>query len=107
MKLYILLALIFTVVMFLVYMRYQKEHDTKQLLRYAAAVVAVVFFTYVSKIILVHKPLFIIHLASLFLSWFALLQYLVKKQLNWWFLMAPALTTLFFVIEALFFREHG
>ena len=79
----------------------------KQIAKYAAAVGAAIFFTYVSKVILVHKPLFIVHLTLVLLSWVGVFYYLFKDRLILWFLLSPLATTLFFIFEALFFREHG
>lgn len=107
MRLYIFLALLLVIAILILYFRYQKEHDFKKLLSYGAALALVIFFTYFSKVILVHKPVFIVHLALLILSWIGLLLYIVKDRLIWWFILAPGATTLFFIIEALFFREHG
>ena len=107
MRLYIFLALLLVMVILFLYFRYKEEQDPKKLLSYGAVLVIVIFFTYFSKVILVHKPVFIVHLALLILSWIGLLLYIVKDRLIWWFILAPGATTLFFIIEALFFREHG
>ena len=107
MRLYIFMALVLLAVILLLYIKYRETGDSKLLLRYAGAVGIAVFFTYVSKVIFVHKPVFIVHLALLFLSWIGVFYYLFKDRLILWFLLSPLATTLFFVIEALFFREHG
>lgn len=107
MKLYFFLALILVAVSIIIYVKYKKSEDTKELLHNLAAISLVIFFTYVSKVIFVHKPIFIVHLAFVILSWGSLFFYLVKRKLNLWFLLSPAVTTIIFVIMALFFREHG
>ncbi len=107
MKLYILMALILLAAIIVLYIRYRKTGRLETLLHYGGAIAVAIFFTYVSKVILVHKPIFIIHLALLFLSWIAVFYYLFKDRLMLWFLLSPLATTLFFLFEALFFREHG
>ncbi len=107
MKLYFFMALILVAVSIIIYLKYQKTKDIKEIVRYFGVIAIVIFFTYVSKIIFVHKPIFIVHLAFVILSWIALFYYLFKQKLNLWFLLSPALTTILFVIIALFFREHG
>jgi len=107
MRLYIAMALVLLAAILLLYMKYRKTGDIKQLLRYVAAIGVAMFFTYISKLILVHKPIFIVHLALLFLSWIGVFYYLFKERLILWFLLAPLATTLFFIFEALFFRENG
>ena len=107
MRLYILLALILVALLLLIYMKYQKEKDFSQILRYLGVIAIALFFTYISKMIIVHKPIFIIHLAFLILSWAGVFYYVVKEKLILWFLLAPLATTLFFVFEAIFFRKHG
>ena len=102
-----MMALILLAAILLLFMKYRKTGDPKILLRYAAAIGVAVFFTYISKMIIVHKPVFIVHLALLFLSWIGVFYYLFKERLILWFLLAPTVTTLFFIFEALFFRENG
>jgi hypothetical protein len=101
------MALIFLTLILLLYVRYQKTKDIKVILHYSGAIAAALFFTYISKVIFVHKPVFIIHLALVLLSWIAVFYYIFKERLILWFLLSPLLTTLFFIVEALFFREHG
>jgi len=101
------MALILLAAILLIFMKYRKTGDPKILLRYTAAIGVAVFFTYISKMIIVHKPVFIVHLALLFLSWIGVFYYLFKERLILWFLLAPTATTLFFIFEALFFRENG
>ena len=107
MKLYLLLALLLLAVLAGIWLKYRKTHDTHQLLKYAAAIAAVLFFSYAGRYIFIHKPVFIVHLALLLLSWMGLFFYLFKDRLILWWLLAPLATTLFFIVEAIFFREHG
>ena len=107
MKLYFLLALLFVTVAIMLYLYYRKEQNKTQLMRYIGVTILVVFYTYMSKVLFIHKPLFVIHLALLLLSYSTLLNYLIRRKLNLWFLFSPAFTTLFFIIEALVFKEFG
>lgn len=105
--LYFLLALLLLIVIVSLYYGYQKSSDPQWLLRGIFYVIAVLFFTYISKVILVHKPIFVLHLALVILSWIGLFGYLFKSRLNHWMLFAPLVSTLFFFAMALFFREHA
>ena len=107
MRFYLLLALLFAALLLLLYMRYRSSHDNRFLLRAVGAIAIALFFTYISKLIIVHRPIFVIHLALLILSWGATFYYILREKLLLWLLLAPAATTLFFLFEALFFREHG
>ncbi len=107
MRLYFFMALILAFLLFYLYLRYQREKNLMQIGRYLAVIGIAVFFTYISKMVLAHKPVFVVHLALLILSWIGVFYYLFKDRLIWWFLLAPSVTTLFFIFEALFFRENG
>ncbi len=107
MRLYIFLALILTVLLLILYIKFKKGEKGQNLLHFLSAIAVAMFFTYISKTIIVHKPIFIVHLALLLLSWGSVFYYVIKEKLILWFLLAPLATTLFFFIEALFFREHG
>jgi hypothetical protein len=107
MRLYFLMALLLAFLLFYLYFRYRREKDLLQIGRYLAAIGIAVFFTYMSKMVLVHKPVFVVHLALLILSWIGVFFYLFRERLIWWLLLAPSVTTLFFIFEALFFRENG
>ncbi len=104
---YIILAVGLLVVMTLAYRSYQKNGDTTYLLKTISLIFAVLFFTYISKVIFIHKPIFILHLTLLFLSWGALFNFLIKGRLNLFMILSPALSTTLFFAIALFFRENA
>lgn len=105
--LYFILALLLVVLIALLIIKVQKSDDPKMIFTTIVLIGAVLFFTYVSKTIFVHKPTFILHLAFLILSWYGLFLYLIKSKLHYWMIFAPGVTTLFFLMMALFFRESG
>jgi len=107
MKMYIFLSILLLVVIFLLYLSYKKSGDKSKLIKSLGFVAVVLFFTYVSKVIFVHKPLFIVHLALVMLSWFGLFVYLVKDKLQLWMILSPLFSTLFFFAMALFFKENS
>jgi len=104
---YFVLAILLLLVVVSIYYSYQKSNDPKQLLKSIAFVVAVLFFTYISKVIIVHKPVFVLHLALVMLSWSGLFLYLVKDRLRLWMIFAPLASTVLFFAMALFFRENA
>jgi len=104
---YFLLALLLLVVIGILYRKYTQLNDPKYLIKSIGLLFIVMFFTYISKVIIIHKPLFVLHLAFVMLSWIGLFYYLVKDRLNLWMLLSPLASTLFFIAMALFFKENG
>ena len=104
---YFLLALLLLIVMGLLYRKYTQANNPKYLLKSIGLLLLVLFFTYISKVIIIHKPVFVLHLAFVMLSWIGLFFYLVKDKLNLWMILSPLASTLFFFAMALFFKENG
>jgi hypothetical protein len=104
---YFLLALLLLIVIGLIYRKFIKSDNPKYLLKSVILLFLVLFFTYISKVIIIHKPLFVLHLAFVMLSWIGLFFYLVKDKLNLWMILSPLASTLFFIAMALFFKENG
>ncbi|MCH9814031.1 MAG: hypothetical protein K0U47_08835 [Epsilonproteobacteria bacterium] len=104
---YFILATIIVLLIGLLFFKIKRSQDPKTVLTTLALIGVVLFFTYISRTIFVHKPLFVIHLALLLISWYGLLRYLVKDKMHLWMILAPLSSTLFFFIMALFFREHA
>ena len=104
---YFVLAILLLLVVVSIYFSYKKSRDKKQLLKSIGFVMAVLFFTYISKAIIVHKPIFVLHLALVMLSWSGLFLYLVKDRLRLWMILAPLVSTILFFAMALFFRENA
>jgi hypothetical protein len=104
---YLFLSILLLVVIFLVYLSYKKSGNSSKLIRSVGFIAMVIFFTYISKVIFIHKPLFIIHLALVILSWGGLFFYLIKDRLYLWMILSPLFSTLFFFAMALFFKENG
>jgi len=107
MRLYIFMGVILALLILLIYIKFKKGEPLQKLWHYIAAICVAIFFTYISKTIFVHKPIFILHLALLVLSWGSVFYYIFKDRLILWFLLSPLASTLFFFVEAIFFREHG
>jgi hypothetical protein len=104
---YFILAILLLLIIVSIYYRYQKDNNPKQLLKSIAYVLAVLFFTYISKVIIIHKPIFVLHLALVMLSWSGLFLYLIKDRLRLWMIFAPLSSTVLFFAMALFFRENA
>lgn len=103
---YLVLALIVATLALLIYKNFHKAAP-KTILLQLGAVGAALFFTYIAKVIFIHKPTFIVHLGFLLLSWYGVFLFLIKQRFNAWLIFAPLATTLFFVLMALFFRENA
>ncbi len=104
---YFVLALIVAILIFSIYILYKKGIGKKELVMRIGLSIALIFFTYVSKTIFIHKPIFVLHLALLILSWIYLFKYIFKGELNIWMILSPAVTTALFFSVALFFRENA
>jgi hypothetical protein len=104
---YFTIAVLLLLVILLIYYRYKKSDNPKQLIQSIMFVGIVLFFTYISKVIIVHKPIFVLHLALVILSWIGLFLYLVKNRLQLWMVLAPLASTILFFAMALFFRENA
>ena len=103
---YFFLAVLLLITVALIYYKYQKSDDPKSLVKSIAIVGMTLFFTYISKVIFIHKPIFILHLALVLISWGGVYLYLIKNRLNLLMVLAPLASTLFFLAVALFFREN-
>ena len=104
---YFTIAVLLLLVILLIYYKYKKSDNPKQLIQSVTFVGIVLFFTYISKVIIVHKPIFVLHLALVILSWIGLFLYLVKNRLQLWMILAPIVSTILFFAMALFFRENA
>lgn len=104
---YFTLAVLLLIVVALIYNSYKKSNNKEELFKSILYVLSVLFFTYITKAIIIHKPIFVLHLALVLLSWGGLFLYLVKDRLNIWMIFAPIVSTVLFFSIALFFRENG
>ncbi len=104
---YISLALILVAIFVFIYFKSDRFKDRDFLLKSLMVIIVPIFFTYISKVIFIHKPIFIVHLALLILSWFASLNFIRKNQFNYLLIFAPAVTTIIFFILAMFFKEYA
>ena len=104
---YLLLALLLLLIMIAIYRSYQNAHDAQKLFVRIALLITLMIFTYASKILLVYKPLLILHLALLMLAWWHYYRYIIKDILKLYWILSPLLSLTLFIIIALFFRENG
>ncbi len=63
--------------------------------------------TYSTKILLVYKPLLVLHIALLIVAWWHYYRYVFKDILKIYWMLSPLVSLGLFVIIALFFRENG
>ncbi len=104
---YFLLSISLLILFLLVYYRYKKLKDKRELFGSIFYILVAIFFTYFLKVVYLHKALFVFHLAALILSWSGVFLYLIKGRKNLFMIFAPSITALFFILGALFFREFG
>lgn len=104
---YLLLALGLIAIATLIYQVYQKDHNMQKLLISLSLLCLLLIFTYATKIMLVYKPLLILHIALVIMGWRGLIRFLIKGEKHFYWIFSPAVSLLLFVIISLFFRENG
>lgn|GEM_PF-1225822 len=104
-KLYVAAALALIGFGYLLWRGWREDRDLSTLLKGAALVLAGIFFTSVSRTMLVYTPLMVLHLAATLLFWYGTVLYLVRRDLKWPLLAAPAVTMAIFFVVAWMFRE--
>ncbi len=105
--LYLVFAIILVLIMTTLYLSYQKSHDREKLLRSFGLLILLLIFTYATKILLIYKPLLVLHLALLIMAWWHYYRYIFKGILKVYWILSPLASLGLFVITALFFRENG
>jgi len=104
---YFLSALALVIIVLTVYFSYQKSHDKTKLLRSMGLLILLLVLTYSTKILLVYKPLLLLHIALLIMAWWHYYRYIFKNILTLYWILSPLVSLGLFVIIALFFRENG
>ncbi|OQX74099.1 MAG: hypothetical protein B6D59_03455 [Campylobacteraceae bacterium 4484_4] len=103
---YLLFALLLVGLGAGLYFRYRDSYDLRYLATGAGWIILALFFTYATKILFVYKPILVLHLALLILSWTGVVKYITQKKAIWPLLLAPSVSLILFVTIALFFREN-
>jgi lysylphosphatidylglycerol synthetase-like protein (DUF2156 family) len=104
---YLLLAALLLFITSTIYISYQKSTDTKKFILSLGILLLLIIFTYSSKVLLIYKPLLILHIALLIMAWRAYYFYLFKDKWQPYWIASPLISILIFVNIALFFRENG
>ena len=104
---YLIIAFLLLIITLSIFYNYKKRNDKKRVLMSITLVLSVLFFTYISKVIIIHKPIFVLHLALMIISWTGLFLYLVKNRLQLMMILAPVVSTSLFFTIALFFRDNA
>jgi len=107
MMVYFLSALALVLMITGIVLSYQKYHDKKTFFVNLALLLVLLIFTYATKILLVYKPLLILHIALLIMAWRGLYLRIFKAKFNPYWIFSPLLSVALFVVIALFFRENG
>ena len=66
---YLIVAIALIVIISTIVDSYKKEHDNKRVLISTILLIALLIFTYASKILFIYKPIFVLHLALLIMGW--------------------------------------
>jgi len=104
---YFLSALVLVIIVSAVYLSYKKSHNQEKLLSSLGLLVLLLIFTYSTKILLVYKPLLVLHIALLIMAWWRYYRYIFKNILTLYWILSPLVSLLLFVVISLFFRENG
>ena len=105
--LYLVFAILLVLIMTTLYLSYQKSHEKKKLLHSVGLLILLLIFTYATKILLIYKPLLVLHLALLIMAWWHYYRFIMKDILKVHWILSPLASLGVFVIIALFFRENG
>ena len=105
--LYIALALALILIVSTLIFSYQKYHDKRRFVFSLLILVGLSILTYATKILLIYKPLLVVHIALLIMAWYHYYLSLKKRQAWSFWIFAPTLSLMLFVLISLFVRENG
>lgn len=105
--LYIVLALALILIVSTLILSYQKYHDKRRFVFSLLILVGLSILTYATKILLIYKPLLVVHIALLIIAWYRYYLSLKKRQAWSFWIFAPTLSVILFVLISLFVRENG
>jgi len=104
---YFVTALVLVILVSAVYFSYKRSSDQGKLLRSLGLLILLLILTYSTKILLVYKPLLVLHIALLIMAWWSYMRYIIKNILTLYWILSPIISFILFIIIALFFRENG
>lgn len=104
---YFLSALALVLIVVGIYFSYQKSQNQPKLLRSVGLLILLLMLTYSLKILLVYKPILLLHIALLIVAWWHYYRYIFKDILSLYWILSPIVSLVLFIIIALFFRENG
>ncbi len=104
---YLIVAIALIIVVSTIVYSYKKEHDNKKMILSTFLLVSLLILTYASKILLIYKPIFVLHLALLIMGWRYYSRYLFQHKLNIYWTLSPIVSVVLFIAISLFFRENG
>ncbi len=104
---YLIVALALIIVVSTIVYSYKKEHDNQKMILSTVLLIALLIFTYASKILLIYVPIFVLHLALLIMGWRYYSRYLFQHRLNLYWVLSPMISIILFIAVSLFFRENG
>jgi hypothetical protein len=84
---------------------WRRWRDPKRFLVAVGLVGSGIFFTLLTRSMIVYKPLMVIHIAATLLFWYAVALYLLRRRVLWPLFAAPAVTMALFFAVAWLFRE--
>ncbi len=107
MMIYLIVAGALIIIVSTIVYGYKKNHDNKKMILSTVLLISLLIFTYASKILLIYKPMFVLHLALLIMGWRYYSRYLFQNILNIYWILAPLASIVLFIAISLFFRENG
>ncbi len=107
MMIYLIVAIALIIVVSTIIYSYKKEHDKKRVALSTILLTILLICTYASKVLLIYKPIFVLHLALLITGWRYYSRYLFQHKLNIYWILSPTISIVLFIAISLFFRENG
>ncbi len=104
---YLVVALVLLLVVVGIFKSYKHYHDRQKLFSSLALLVLLFVFVYSSKILIIYKPILILHLALLFWAFYHYIRYLKGSKLSLVSILSPLFSIALFILVSLYFRENG
>ena len=106
--LYILLsALLLILLVSLIVMRYKKSHNLSTFLQSFALFAMLLLLTYALKVLMIYKPITILHVALLIMGWRSFYHFISAQDKPRYWMFFPWVTILAFVFVSLTFGAQG
>jgi len=103
---YLLAALFLLALGTLLVRAYRADRSVSTLLTGVSLIGVAAFFTAFIRTMIVYKPLMVLHIALTLYCWYGVVLYLLKRRVEPYALLSPAVSILLFFFVAYYFKER-